>query len=88
MPELVLSEFSQKGEEIYKNKILPTISLDELKGKIVAIDVESSDYFIEGTVVKALISAQKKYPDRKFYLKRIGYQAVHSHKGIVKKEDK
>lgn len=87
MPELILSEFSQKGEDIYKAKILPKISFEDLKGKIMAIEVDSGDYFIESTVVKAITLAQKKYPDKKFYLKRIGYRAVHSHKGIVKQED-
>jgi len=86
MSELVLSDFSQKGEDIYNTKILPTLSVDELKGKIVAIEVDSGDYFIEGTVVKAITLAQKKYPNKKFYLKRIGYQAVHSHRGVVRKE--
>lgn len=42
-----------------------------------AIEVDSGDYFIESTVVKAITLAQKKYPDKKFYLKRIGYRAVH-----------
>lgn len=77
MPELILSEFSQKGGEIYKASILPEISVEDLKGKIMAIEVDSGDYFIESTVVKAITLAQKKYPDKKFYLKRIGYQAVH-----------
>jgi hypothetical protein len=86
MPELTLSEFSQKGEDIYNTKILPRISLEDLKGKIMAIDVDTGDYFIESSVVKAITLAQKKYPAKKFYLKRIGYRAVHSHKGIVKQE--
>jgi hypothetical protein len=86
MLELILSEFSQKGEEIYKANILPEISVEDLKGKIMAIEVDTGDYFIESTVVKAITLAQKKYPTKKFYLKRIGYRAVHSHKGVVKQE--
>ncbi|MBN1351610.1 hypothetical protein JXJ21_19505 [candidate division KSB1 bacterium] len=88
MSELILSEFSRKGEEIYNTKILPTLSVAELKGKIVAIEVDSGDFFIEGTVVKAITLAQKTYPNKKFYLKRIGYQVVHSHRGVVRKEVK
>jgi len=82
MPELILSEFSQKGEEIYKASILPEISVEDLKGKIMAIEVDSGDYFIESTVVKAITLAQKKYPDKKFYLKRIGYRAVHGKRNL------
>jgi hypothetical protein len=77
MPGLVLSEFSQKGEDIYKAKILPEISVEDLKGKIMAIEVDSGDYFIDSTVVKAITLAQKKYPEKKFYLKRVGSKAVH-----------
>ncbi len=46
-------ELSSKGEEIYANRILPRLATDKLKGRIVAIDVESEDYFIETTVLKA-----------------------------------
>ncbi|MBN2092574.1 hypothetical protein JW964_23330 [candidate division KSB1 bacterium] len=46
MPELILSEFSQKGEEIYKANILPEISVEDLKGKIMAIEVDSGDYLL------------------------------------------
>lgn len=85
MPELVLSPFAQKGEDIYRQRILPEISEEALKGKIVAIEVESGDYFIDDNSLKAITHAQTKYPDKMFYLKRIGYRAVHKSYGVVKK---
>jgi hypothetical protein len=42
-----MSELSQKGENIYQTKILPNLPVDKLNGKIVAIETESEDYFIE-----------------------------------------
>jgi len=84
MSKLVLSEFSQKGEDIYNTRIQPELP-PSLKGKIVAIEVESGDYFIEDTPLKACIEGQKKYPNKQFYFKRIGYRSVYKSVGIVKK---
>ena len=84
MSALVLSEFSQKGEDIYNTRIKETLP-PTLKGKIVAIEVESGDYFIGDTPLKAGIQGQQKYPNKQFYFKRIGYNAVHKSVGIVKK---
>lgn len=85
MPDLVLSEFAQKGEEIYKSRILPEISEEKLKGKFVAIEVESGQYFIDDLDIKALTRAKREFPEKVFYVKRIGYRAVYKHHGIVKK---
>ncbi len=85
MSELVLSPFAQKGEAIYRDQILPEISEETLKGKIVAIEVESGDYFIDEDSLKAITRAQTKHPAKMFYLKRIGYRAVHKSYGVVKR---
>ena len=84
MSKLVLSEFSQKGEEIYDSRIKHALPPD-LKGKIVAIEIESGNYFIGDTVLKAGLLGRKKYPNRQFYFKRIGYKSVHKSVGIAKK---
>ncbi len=83
MSDLVLSEFAQKGEEIYKQQILPEISEEKLKGKFVAIDVDTGKYYIDRTLIQAVTQAQRDFPNKKFYMKRVGYRAVYSHKGIV-----
>ena len=80
------SEFSQKGEEIYQKKIKKITK--KQTGKIVAIEVESGDYFIADTVLQAGMAGRKKYPDKQFYFVRVGYPAVHSIKGVVKKRVK
>jgi len=58
----------EKGEKIYND------------GKIVAIEPDSGDYFVDNSTVGAIEKAQKKYPDKTFYLVRIGYPAVHIHR--------
>jgi len=78
-----MSDLSQKGENIYQTHILPNLSVEKLKGKIVAIETESEDYFIEDTVLKAVMLARKQYPQQKFFCKRIGYKTVYAHKGYA-----
>lgn len=85
-----MSELFQKGEIIYHTQILPQLPVANLKGKIVAIDVDSGDYFIEQTVLKAVMLGRKRYPRQKFYCKRIGYSAVysyHSHRPVKLKDN-
>jgi len=47
------------------------------KGKIVAIDVETGDYFIGESVLDAYRKAREKHPQRKFIFKRIGFPSTH-----------
>ena len=84
MSKLILSEFSQKGEDIYNTRIKHELPPD-LKGKIVAIEVESGDYFIGDTPLKAGICGQKKHPNKQFYFKRIGYDTVYKSVGVVRR---
>lgn len=68
-------EFGTKGDEIYE-KIKPLLE-PEHKGKIVAIEVESGDYFLADTVIEAWQKAKRRYPEKVFYFVRIGYPVVH-----------
>jgi hypothetical protein len=68
-------EFGSKGDEIYE-KIKPLLE-PEHKGEIVAIEVESGDYFLGETVIKAGQKAKGKHPDKVFYFVRVGYPVVH-----------
>ena len=77
-----LGELSQKGLRIYRKKYGK--KFEKLKkGKIIAIEVDSGDGFIANTTIEAALKAKARYPKKLFYFKRIGYPAVHSHKGFV-----
>lgn len=65
-----------KGEEIY-SMIRGKVE-EEFRGKIMAIEVASGDYFIGSTVIEAVEKARAKHPENIFYLKRIGYKALYS----------
>jgi len=44
------------------------------KGKLVAIEAESGDYFIGDSGLEACQKARKKHPDKIFVVKRIGFE--------------
>lgn len=59
----------KQGEEIY-NKI--KAKLKERTGKMVAIDIETGEYFVGNDSLEACHVGKKKYPSKQFYLRRIG----------------
>ncbi len=67
-------ELVEKGEEIYK-KIRDRLEPAH-KGEFLAIEVESGDYFLGKTPQEADGKATEKYPDKVFYLARVGYRAA------------
>ena len=71
--------FRGQANEIY-HRYKQRLELEN-RGKIVAIEVESGDVFIADTVVEAGMKARLKYPDKFFYFKRIGYEAVAGKRG-------
>lgn len=67
--------FSQKAHQIY-DKIKDELIL-KYKGKILAIEPDSGDYFIGETKMEAGMQAKIKYPDKFFYFFRIGFKGVY-----------
>lgn len=50
---------------------------DKYKGRIVAIDSDSGDYFIGDSELDAYKKAIKQYPKKQFIFKRIGFSSTH-----------
>lgn len=67
---LNLEEFSQKSVGFY-NKIKSKLET-KLMGKFVALDHETSQYWIGETASEALTKAKEKYPNKIFYLIQVG----------------
>ena len=65
-----------KDTKIIFDKINEELSSD-YKGKIVAIDIDSGDYFIGDSAIRAYEEAIKKYPKKKFLFKRIGFSSTY-----------
>jgi len=74
-----LRTIGEKGHAIFK-RISEELEKDD-RGKFVAIEVDSADYFVGDTSVEAGKKAREKYPGRVFYLGKIGYRAAVTFKG-------
>ena len=59
----------KRAEQIYEQI---KVKLHGNEGKIIAIDVDSGDYFLGTDTIDAINLGKKKYPSKQFYLKRIG----------------
>lgn len=68
-----IHEVAARGNEIYEH--IKT-RYEREKGKFLAIDIESKDVFLADSTVDAVLAAKSKYPDRVFYVLRIGYAAT------------
>ncbi len=65
---------NQKIKEV--DKIFESINKDlskKYKGKMVAIDTDSGNYFLGDSALDAYNKAIKKYPRKQFVFKRIGF---------------
>lgn len=74
LPTIYPSEIAHKGEEVYR-KINKHIEKKHL-GSFIAIEVESGKYFIGQTQMEAIEKAKKHFPEKVFYLIKIGFPAV------------
>lgn len=74
-----IRNIGEKGRAIFK-KISEELERD-YRGKFVAIEVDSGDYFVGDTVIEADEQAKEKYPDKIFYLGKIGYRTAFSFHG-------
>lgn len=64
--------FTMKDVETIFNKI-NEVEYNK-KGKIVAIEPESGEYFIGDNIVDAYRKAVERYPGKRFIFKRVGFE--------------
>jgi len=69
--------FAEKAQAIYEQRYKEHLETT-VRGKVVAIEVESGEAFLGRTALEAAMKARRKFPDRLFYFMRVGYPAVHS----------
>jgi hypothetical protein len=67
---------AEKGQRIYEEQLREKLE-PKYKGKIAAVDVDTGEYFLGDSVIDAINKAKGKYPDKIFFIIRIGYKAVH-----------
>lgn len=66
----------RKAQRIYQRYLRDRLSR-KYRGKIVAIEVKSGDYFIGEDEIEAYDKARAKHPGDTFCFLRIGYRATH-----------
>jgi len=67
-------EIARRGEAIYAE--IRSRLEQEHKGKFVAIEVNTREYFIGKTALEAMEKARQKFPYQVSYVIRIGYPVV------------
>lgn len=72
-----MSELAEKSKAFYERELKERLEATE-KGKFVAIEPETESYFVDKDGTKALLRAREAFPDKLFFLIRIGYEAADS----------
>lgn len=76
-----LEDFSRKSEAYYKE--IKNDLETKHKGKYVALDFESKQYWIGDTATDALTRAKEKFPNKLFYLLQVGSPAPFSIQSVT-----
>jgi hypothetical protein len=84
-PRLSGEEIARRGEELYQDALREKVETEQNIGKIIAIDVESGDYDIADDVLAAGRRLHAANPGVVTWTKRIGYDAVYSFGGALRR---
>jgi outer membrane protein assembly factor BamB len=69
-------ELAQRGQALYESSIRQQVEAGN-EGKIVAIDIETGDFEVNETVMKATDRLFERQPDAQPWTLRIGHGAVY-----------
>lgn len=87
MQAILLSreEVARRAKQLYESSIRQNVELEENIGKMVIIDIETGDYEIDETGLKASRRLRKKYPNARLFGIRIGYNVAVSFSGVMER---
>lgn len=80
-PRYTPDELARLGDAIYERDILPRMTPEDT-GRIVAIDVESGAYAVDGDLLAAAHRVFDVTPGAQLWFKRVGFSYVHSFGGF------
>ncbi len=69
-----LHKIAEEGTKIYES--IKAQYDPNHHGKFLVIDIDSKEVFLGNTSAEAALQARKKYPQKVFYLVKIGYDVV------------
>ena len=84
-PRYSKEEFARRGDAIYRKDILPNLTRKDV-GKFLAIDIETGEYAISASEMKAGNKLRARLPDAQIWMERIGYVAAHSFGGGLRRD--
>ncbi|MGH1395605.1 MAG: hypothetical protein ACRAVC_16495 [Trichormus sp.] len=82
-PQLSGEEITQRGRELYEQSIRSQVETKENIGKIISINVETSEYEIGEDLIMTSRRLQAKQSDAPIWAGRIGFNAVYAVGGTL-----
>jgi hypothetical protein len=79
-PRYSNEEFRKRGDAIYQNEILPKLTAKD-RGKFLAIDIETGEYEISRSEMRAGDKLHRRVPGAQVWMVRVGYAATRSFGG-------
>lgn len=69
-------EITKLGKKFYEEHLKAILEPQE-NGKFVAIEPDNEKYFIGTTAVEALLKGKETFPDKIFFLARVGFPTAY-----------
>ncbi len=87
MQAILLSreEVARRAKQLYESSIRQQVEVEENIGKMVIIDIETGDYEVDETGLKASRKLSKKHPNARLFGIRIGYNVAVSFGGVMER---
>ncbi len=87
MQAILLSreEVARRAKQLYQSSIRQKVEVEENIGKMVIINIETGDYEVDETGLKASRILRKKYPNARLFGIRIGYNVAVSFGGVMER---
>jgi hypothetical protein len=82
-----VEEIAAKAGEIYRREIQQQVETADNIGKMLTIDIETGEYFIDRTGVEGMMFLKAKRPIARLFTLRIGYSAAVGFGGLDGKLD-
>jgi hypothetical protein len=77
-----VEEIAAKAAEIYSSGIQQQVETDDNIGKMLTIDIETGEYFIDKTGVEGMMFLKAKRPIARLFTLKIGYSAAFGFGGL------
>ena len=71
-----VEEIAAKAGELYSNGIQQQVETADNTGKMLTIDIETGEYFIDRTGVEGMMFLKARRPIARLFTLRIGYSAA------------